>query len=634
VDPYSRFSYWLWGATSSSNSQVRAPEYASMYNFQTKLTHVFNPKTYLEVAFQHAAMQYKMDYRGILKSRMYGPDGKPVPAAIEPAGFVSPDGGVATVLPRAFVNYHWGYPGDVWFNDISSNNNTLKADLTSQITRHHQLKTGLLFSYQMFDKILHDHQSSGALYYAHVTDLAPTKTHPYEGAVYVQDKMEFEGMVINAGLRMDFFNGNKNVSANVFDPLMISDSTAGHVGPVGYISWNPDGSGSGYKKTPTQVAISPRFGISHPISENTVLHFTFGQFYQRPPWQKIIGPTVVRTFPPSTGIDSRWIMNSDSQTVWYNFYTHYVANPGLTWEKMTQYEVGFEQNIADRFSLDVTLYYKDAKDLTSSGIQRGPANLNFTSSGGAVFARMYGNYPPYKGEDRIPGVTQGYFQTVVNGAWADVRGIEASFGTKFRYFNFTLDYNMSFLNTGNHYLNEIYKDWSGGKTGSDQYRGANNTDNGFNGTDDDAWNPHHTARVRFSLVTPRQFGPAIRGIRPFGRWSISTSTTWVDGGVFTYHAVDDPSTLPNNRKWKDRWSTHMNVSKTVRVADFVDAKFYAQIQNVFNQKHLRLLSGDAAMREYFEKGILPYDTTTKEPLVWDWYSNNPREIYFGVSMEF
>ncbi len=128
-----------------------------------------------------------------------------------------------------------------------------------------------------------------------MNDIISIKDHPYEGAAYVQDKIEVGGMVVNAGLRLDFFNANKNVSSDIYDPLMISALTPGNSGTIGLVGYRPDGSGPGYTRTPTRYAISPRLGISHPITETTVLHFMFGIFNQRPPWQKLLANSVVWT---------------------------------------------------------------------------------------------------------------------------------------------------------------------------------------------------------------------------------------------------------------------------------------------------------------------------------------------------
>jgi hypothetical protein len=58
-----------------------------------------------------------------------------------------------------------------------------------------------------------------------------------------------------------------------------------------------------------------------------------------------------------------------------------------------------------------------------------------------------------------------------------------------------------------------------------------------------------------------------------------------------------------------------------------------QVQNLFNDQQMRLFTG-TDMKNYQEQGLLPFDTTTKQPLVWDYYVNSPREIYFGFQIDF
>ncbi len=620
--PYHIYKYWLYGALSGSRANIRPPEKANLLNLQAKLTHVFSHRSFLEVALQHGSTEFKLDYLDILQSERYGPDGERV----------SPD---PPEIPNTFETWKWDRPGDIWRKWIWSTNSTLKADFTSQISLDHQIKTGLLFSLQSYEKVLHDYQSSGDILWAQVTDLAETKTNPYEGAFYIQDKMEFEGMVINAGIRLDFYNANKNVSADIFDPLMIGDSAVGHVGSIGHISWDANGSGPGYHKTPTQVAFSPRLGLSHPISESTVLHFMIGKFNQRPPWNKIVGPAVARTLPPDD-IDSDWDMHPDSQLVVYKYYTDYTGNPALTWEKMTQYEIGLKQNIANDFLLDLTLFYRDAYDLTSMGIKQGGYTLNVTDqiqkSGGDVQTRLYGD--PNNPTNLIPGQGIGYFRVPVNGGWANVRGLEATIQSRFRFINFRLSYIMSILSTGQHNYGHIAKEFDGEKLREDEYNGADNGDNGHNGEDDDTWNPHNTAKLQIFINSPRDFGPSFGNFYILGDWTINTTTTWAAGRRFTYHAPDDVSIEPNNMIWKGRWNTNLSIIKAVSMFEPLLVKFSLQVRNLFNDKHLMLPDGEDAQLEYFESGILPYHNTTREPMVWNWYRNRPREVYLGMVFEF
>ena len=98
---------------------------------------------------------------------------------------------------------------------------------------------------------------------------------PWNLAAYVQDKMEFQGMIVNLGLRMDYYNHGKDIyyPADFKDPVDITKL----YGDPGYIK-NPT-------KAQPFLYISPRLGISHPITENSVLHFSYGHFFQRPEYR-------------------------------------------------------------------------------------------------------------------------------------------------------------------------------------------------------------------------------------------------------------------------------------------------------------------------------------------------------------
>lgn len=72
-----------------------------------------------------------------------------------------------------------------------------------------------------------------------------------EGSFFLQDRWEYEGMVLNAGIRYDSFSlGNQISSAVVAD------------------------------KVKTQV--SPRIGIAYPISDRDVMSFHYGRLFQVP----------------------------------------------------------------------------------------------------------------------------------------------------------------------------------------------------------------------------------------------------------------------------------------------------------------------------------------------------------------
>src|SRR6185503_2095264 len=74
-----------------------------------------------------------------------------------------------------------------------------------------------------------------------------------EGAFYLQDRWEFEGLVLNAGARWDLFTPGDQIS-----DLDLR-------------------SGRRYKQQ-----LSPRLGVAYPISDKDALSFHYGWTYQTP----------------------------------------------------------------------------------------------------------------------------------------------------------------------------------------------------------------------------------------------------------------------------------------------------------------------------------------------------------------
>jgi hypothetical protein len=653
-DPYDKLKYWMYGpsnngssAGNAGNTTIRSPEHAQMLNVQTKLKQIFSERTYFEMALQYSEVKYRLDFRDIAQTANFRSYGLPLPTDSASAyGYMLPSFGQPPTS-NVFGSERWAFPGDVWRSESNTRNFSIKGDLTSQIVKNHLVKGGFIFS--MFNMTSFTHEGNNlasSTPYIQVNDIVPTENKPYEGALYVQDKIEVGGMVLNAGVRADFFNANKNVSSNFFDPLMISQYTDGNSGQTGLVGYRQDGSGSAYKKTPTRIALSPRIGISHPITETTVLHFMFGVFNQRPAWVKILANPVVWTDNRASGnlgsVIKAGLLNSDfsvpdSVLVTYRYYGAKTGNPALTFEKMTQFEVGLEQNIADVLSLNMTMYYKEGTNMTSLGINQGPGMSLVTSSGAGVETRLYGEPTTFTNSDnRAPGQYIGNFTTTVNGAWGNVRGIEGTLKSRLQWINFELGYTLSYLTTGRYYDNKIYTTsvLTGKQIADNTFSGPNNSDGGGVGIDDAVWNPHNSAMLKVSVVSPPDFGPTFGSFYPLGDWVLNTSSRWVQGQEFTWYPTDYVGArYPNNQRWFDRWNTNITFSKIVPIADNLKLKFFVQVTNLFNNKHFRLFTGTDLDR-YMTTGSYPYQAVTFEPTEWNWFTNDPRQIYFGTTIEF
>ena len=258
------------------------------------------------------------------------------------------------------------------FNDKNTDW-TLTGYYQSQVNKNWQLKTGGEFTYynlNHFNEAKAPDRADQAIY------------NPYQGAVYEQNKLEFSGFIMNVGIRFDIYNPNDYVYLDPFNPMS---------GPT--------------EKTKPFTQLSPRLGISHPIDEKTVLHFSYAHFFERGPFGDYGEGT---TDAQALGSLTTFLITGSNPTIpWV------LGNRATKPEKTVAYELGIERNFFDEFVLTVTGYYKDIRNTI----------------------RVVTIESPY-----------GVYRTNGNGNYADVRGVEislrkqatrASWGTVWGYANFT-----------------------------------------------------------------------------------------------------------------------------------------------------------------------------------------------------
>ena len=153
---------------------------------------------------------------------------------------------------------------------------------------------------------------------------------PVVASAFVQDKVEYNDLIINAGLRFDFFDAAsfrfKDQSAPVLDDNFSTIDLAS------------------MQETQTFTEISPRLGFSFPTSDLSVFHVQYGRFSQMPRMRDMF-----------TG-GARLALELGGQ----NFIptpTAFDIEPIRT----TQYEIGFERQFSEVASFDITGFYRDVK---------------------------------------------------------------------------------------------------------------------------------------------------------------------------------------------------------------------------------------------------------------------------------
>ena len=214
---------------------------------------------------------------------------------------------------------------------------SLSGSLTKQVDKYNLVKAGLQLFYYDIDV----DQRLGA---SNESSLRLEQYHkfPIEGAVYIQDKMEFEGMVANVGLRYDFYDFNTEYFTDKFSPFRNPN-------------FDPDTPGSPYfsselagkEDTKITTVLQPRIGISFPVDDRTVLHLNYGVFTQRPAFQFIY-------------VD-RFKLSPDP-----NFVR--LGNPELKPERTISYDIGVVRTLPFGLSIDLSAYLNDVSNLVQRAI--------------------------------------------------------------------------------------------------------------------------------------------------------------------------------------------------------------------------------------------------------------------------
>lgn len=185
--------------------------------------------------------------------------------------------------------------------------------LTSQVNRHNQVKFGgFIRQYDL--KLTHLLFVNPNPYADHY------HKRPRSGAVFVQNKIEFEDLTVNPGIRVDYFDPASKFFINIENPAEGRD-------------W-----------APPKIQVSPRFGISFAVTDKSLLYANYGHFFQT--------------------IDMADMYQNLSGDLTAGFII--LGNPNIPAQRTQAYEVGFRHALGPDMRLDITGYLKDVDNLLAT----------------------------------------------------------------------------------------------------------------------------------------------------------------------------------------------------------------------------------------------------------------------------
>jgi len=184
---------------------------------------------------------------------------------------------------------------------------------------------------------------------------------------YIQDRFELEDIVLNLGIRFDYWASRSKV---------LKDPTLPYAGGS-----NPNDFDEGdFNTKDPEFYISPRIGLGFPVTASTVFHAQYGRFIQEP---RLLDAFLFQSQLYSITFDNNFPFN----------------NGEITSEKTTQYEIGLRQVLGNNAAaLNITGFYKNTEGLSNleayyfyreEGGERliifGPTNADFGTVKGLAF---------------------------------------------------------------------------------------------------------------------------------------------------------------------------------------------------------------------------------------------------------
>ncbi len=217
----------------------------------------------------------------------------------------------------------------------------VRFDITRQFGRSHLVKTGVEyrtnildyedffiqvnpFVYGNYDPVVN--QNDPRLYRAY-------RKKPLEISAYVQDKIEIEDLIINVGLRYDYFDANSVIPTDLRDP----DNS---------LTNRPES--EAFRNVKPKQQLSPRLGFAFPITASGVIYASYGQFFQIPEFSRLY--------------------ENPSFTVRGGTFNTVLGNADLEAQRSVLYEIGLQQELTPNLAVDLTVYHRDVRFLLGTAL--------------------------------------------------------------------------------------------------------------------------------------------------------------------------------------------------------------------------------------------------------------------------
>ncbi|MBD3276092.1 MAG: TonB-dependent receptor plug domain-containing protein [Candidatus Marinimicrobia bacterium] len=431
--------------------------------------------------------------------------------------------------------------------------------------------------------------------------------NPLQGAFYIEDKMEYGGFVANIGLRGDWL---------IHDEYPLFNNEVGDKLNGPYTTVIESGRARSIDslwaveglefERAKHLRLSPRLGISHPIATTAKVYFNYGHAYQ---W-----PDLMQSY------------RAQIETRRGNRIRN-IGNPAVAPPRTIMYELGYEHNLFNRMSLSVVGYFKD------------------------INARI--------GETQYNYINGERHDSFTNRQFRDIRGAE-----------FRIELRRGAIPFFAGWASADYRVESNGEYGTDDFYEDPTRPPELENREVSQSDVRPIFKFNFNFNTPQQFGPNLGGFFfPLGGLNLDLLYRWERGPRFTWNPEDYPL-VENNVRWKPYQRWDLRFRKPLFTRNNINATFYIDVFNVFNNKNMTPRYGPSGSRatnfawdthkwwrnefedymrsldlEVQQDGSIkgddvPGDYRTKDkdyidmPAFTPWTFLEKRDIYFGIDFTF
>lgn len=295
------------------------------------ITHTLSPKTFYELKFSNYYTNLRADANG----KMWYEYVEPKDITNFPIEYFNKNRDTIGVIPG---DGFWDIGNPFTWRDHFVQEFSIRGDITSFFDEKNKFKAGFDLRFQEMQVI--------DIYKPWIGELGLNndlyKVFPALGSFYAQDNINFSGMILNFGLRLDYWFPGKYVDDAVENPEVVTI---------------PDETRKRYKENSFgffgnrrfKARLSPRLGISHPVSDFQTLFFSYGHFSKWPKPQFVYAK----------------LNPANAKSSFQRF-----GNPNLNPETTVAYELGLRTQFTNDDVLTITAYYKDIFDYVSTRTAR------------------------------------------------------------------------------------------------------------------------------------------------------------------------------------------------------------------------------------------------------------------------